>query len=54
MVRRSAPKKKPPVFRSVLVELPEDRMLALTVRAQEAGLSAHVLLAQVVTDWLEQ
>jgi hypothetical protein len=47
------PRKKTPVFRSVLVELPEDRMLVLAKSARAQGLTAHVLAADILIDWLD-
>lgn len=53
MARRSLPRPKPPLIRSVLVELPEDKLRAVSVRAGALGVSVHSLLAGVVLDWLE-
>lgn len=52
MARRISPKKPAVQMRSVLVELPEDQMLALSVKARESGWSAHYLAARVLSDWL--
>lgn len=41
-------------MRYILVELPEDKMLALAKRAKEAGVSVHVLAAKTLLDWLRK
>jgi hypothetical protein len=52
-VRYRAPKKVPVKMRSVLVELPEDKLLAVEVKAREAGWSVHHLAANILLEWLE-
>lgn len=46
------PVKKSIPMRSILVELPEDKMLALVKKAREADVSVHVLVANTLLDWL--
>lgn len=53
MARRLTPRPKPVAMRNVLVEFPEDRLLAVLARARDAGVPLHVLVAQIITEWLE-
>lgn len=53
MARRISPKKPPVQLRSLLVDLPEDRLLALLSRARDEGVSVHHLAARVLCEWLD-
>lgn len=52
MGRILAPKKRPVQMRSVLVELPEDKILDLLARAKSSDETVHVLVGRVLSDWL--
>ncbi len=52
MARRPLSRKPVVQVRSVLVELPEDKLLALQKKAKESGVSVHGLAARVLSDWL--
>ena len=51
MARRSL-KPRPVQMRNVLLELPEDKVLALSAKARASGVSVHVLAAGILVEWL--
>lgn len=52
MARRSLPGKPKPQMRNILVELPEDRVLALQKRAAAEQLTVHELVTNILLDAL--
>jgi len=47
------PKKpKPPKMRSLLMDLPEDVLVALMASAKAEQLTVHELMAVIINDWL--